>query len=297
MLSSTVFRYGVMSAIEGQNAEALPCLLRIPMKVFLSWSGVRSRMAAESFRDWLPYLINEVEPWMSSEDIKKGSRWATDLADRLANTEFALIFVTPENQSAPWMLFEAGALSSSLGGSVATVLIDIETEDLSGSPLGQFQDTKVRHDDVFRLVKTIAERVKWRLSEAHLTNLFDMMWAKIEEQLGQAWLAKIEEGGTAHPDSPQDLIGGRYRLRFSQWLDEFARAMKTPPRTVKAEFRVAEAVLTEARRVLERSCPAHPRFLGLSYEAPVDGVVAIEARACCRFALLVAYDNLRHLVK
>src|SRR5688572_21420440 len=198
------------------------------MKVFLSWSGIRSRMAAQAFRDWLPYVINEVEPWMSSEDIKKGTRWAVDLAKQLAETKFALIFVTPENQFAPWLLFEAGALSNSLGGSVATVLLDIDTEDLVSSPLGQFQDTKLRRDDVFRLIETMNERVSFRLSESRLPKAFDMWWQWLEDKVGEAWLAKIEEGGMQLPNAPQDLVippaeqGRSYEFRISQWLEEFA---------------------------------------------------------------------------
>src|SRR5687768_11335972 len=84
------------------------------MKVFLSWSGDTSRQIAEALRDWLPNVLQAVDPWMSKADIEPGTRWGVELAARLEEIRFGVLCLTPQNLTSAWMLFEAGALSKSL---------------------------------------------------------------------------------------------------------------------------------------------------------------------------------------
>ncbi len=52
------------------------------MKVFLSWSGELSLKVA-CVPNWIPSVLRSVKPYVSSEDIDKGSRWSTDIAKEL----------------------------------------------------------------------------------------------------------------------------------------------------------------------------------------------------------------------
>jgi hypothetical protein len=87
------------------------------MKVFLSWSGEKSRAVATALRAWLPYVNAEVEPWMSESDIEPGARWSAEIAKELESTSFGIACVTSGNQGSPWLNFEAGALAKQLSTS------------------------------------------------------------------------------------------------------------------------------------------------------------------------------------
>jgi hypothetical protein len=115
------------------------------MKLFLSWSGARSQAIAEALREWLPKVIQAVKPWMSAIDIDRGARWSSDIAVELSDTSFGILCITPENLNAPWIHFEAGALSKTLEKSlVCPYLLELEPTDLKG-PLVQFNAARRRY--------------------------------------------------------------------------------------------------------------------------------------------------------
>ena len=118
------------------------------MKVFISWSGNISWKVAVIFRDWLPSVIQSVEPYVSSEDIDKGARWSTDIAKELEDSTFGILCVTKENLEAPWLSFEAGALSKTMEKSFVTpFLFDIKRSEVQG-PILQFQSTIFQKEDI-----------------------------------------------------------------------------------------------------------------------------------------------------
>src|SRR5580698_8869343 len=112
------------------------------MKLFISWSGSKSLAVAEVLRDELPCLINELEIFLSSEDIEKGSAWFQSVASELEKTGFGIICLTSENLHSPWIHFEAGALAGKFSQTkVAPLLIELEHAQVA-PPLSQLQLTK-----------------------------------------------------------------------------------------------------------------------------------------------------------
>ncbi|MCU1267435.1 MAG: hypothetical protein JWM21_3753 [Acidobacteria bacterium] len=153
------------------------------MKVFLSWSGDRSRVMAEALRDWLPKVIQSVKPWMSAVDIDRGARWSSDIAVELADTSFGISCLTPENLSAPWIHFEAGALSKTLEKSyVCPYLFQVELADLKG-PLIQFNAAKADNKDTLKLVLTINDAQETPLPERTVEESFGVWWPQLKEAL------------------------------------------------------------------------------------------------------------------
>ena len=87
---------------------------RKSMKVFISWSGSKSQEVAKVLKQWIPCVIQSVEPYFSCADIDKGARWSTDIAKELQDASFGILCVTKDNLSSSWLNFEAGALSKSI---------------------------------------------------------------------------------------------------------------------------------------------------------------------------------------
>jgi hypothetical protein len=101
------------------------------MDIFISWSGERSRAIAEAIREWLPKIMNSVNPWMSQTDISKGSRWDPDIARHLDTAKAGIFCLTPSNLKSETILFEAGAISKSVSEArVYTLLASVEIADL-----------------------------------------------------------------------------------------------------------------------------------------------------------------------
>ena len=79
------------------------------MKVFISWSGPRSRHLAEALRNWLPKVIQSLEPWMSDADISAGARWLSEVSTVLGDAKVGILCVTPESV---FTIFPVGAKMS-----------------------------------------------------------------------------------------------------------------------------------------------------------------------------------------
>lgn len=67
------------------------------MDVFLSWSGETSNRVAELLRDWLPTVIQSVNPWLSSRDIPSGQRWF----EHVSNTTNTFSYGLFQNKTTP----------------------------------------------------------------------------------------------------------------------------------------------------------------------------------------------------
>jgi hypothetical protein len=158
------------------------------MNVFLSWSGTLSHEVAQALVGWLPQVIQAVKPWLSSQDIEKGARWFEEIGESLSKTDFGVLCLTATNITAPWILFEAGALSKSLGQArVCPLLINIKNIDLQG-PLAQFNTSGTSQADVRRLVDTLNARlsVEQKRTESQLNEAFEVWWPHLERKFEEA---------------------------------------------------------------------------------------------------------------
>jgi hypothetical protein len=155
------------------------------VKVFISWSGEPSRSIAGALATWLGSVVQAVDPWMSDSEIRSGDRWNTEVAKALDETNFGIICVTQANQSAPWLIFEAGALAKSLGqGRVVPLCVDLAPSDITG-PLAGFQGRRLNKDDMKRLVRDVSDASDKPMARERLETLFDAMWPRLESTIAE----------------------------------------------------------------------------------------------------------------
>ena len=187
------------------------------MNVFVSWSGPTSRRLAEILRDWLPHVLQEVAVFVSSQDIDKGERWAASIADSLNEHEFGFLVLTKQNLTAPWIMFEAGALSKTVKSRLIPILCNVDRLDLAGSPIQQFQNILIDRDDVFGALKVINTRLSNPLPDGRLTSSFEKWWPDLETAYRSIEFKHTADTGAVL--SQDELVGPR--------LDRIERAVES----------------------------------------------------------------------
>src|SRR6516225_1614322 len=164
------------------------------MKLFLCWSGRRSQVFAEILSEWLPKVVGDKLKPKVSREIEKGVVWFDALRRDLEGSGAGLLCLTPESLTSPWMHYEAGALSGTLGKTpplegplssqlqpIFPFLPGVEAGALTG-PFAAYQSTSAAScEDSFRLIKSIEsampapERPTWDLRAK-----FDQHWPDLQ---------------------------------------------------------------------------------------------------------------------
>lgn len=153
------------------------------MKIFISWSGDRSKALAQGLHDWLPLVLHYAEPWLSEADIEAGERWGQAVAKELEACNYGIIALTRENLNSAWVLFEAGALAKSMQTSrVTPLLLDLEFRDLTG-PLTQFQAKKVDQGGLNDIIESINKNSSQAVPEVRAKQLFEALWPEFEKKV------------------------------------------------------------------------------------------------------------------
>lgn len=125
------------------------------MKVLISWSGKQSRTVALALHRWLPKVLPAVEPWISTKDIDKGSRWLDELQSVLQDAAACIVCVTPDNMDSSWLYWETGAISLAKQHKIVPLLIGLTADDIKGKPLEHYQCATDSEDELLCLVLSI----------------------------------------------------------------------------------------------------------------------------------------------
>src|SRR5262245_4246481 len=192
------------------------------MNVFLSWSGDRSKRLASVLSDFLQDAIQNVTVWMSDQNIGAGSRWSDELNKKLEDSDFGVLCLTPENLSAPWLLFEAGSLAKSVSGSkVVPYCLGVALTDVP-VPLAQFQSVNADKAGTKKLLQSLNSALDSPIDQPRLERIFGKWWPGLK--------TKIE---AILPSENPDRLGipsiGRFHgysgewkimTKFTKWQDQ-----------------------------------------------------------------------------
>lgn len=173
------------------------------MKVFISWSGELSHAVAVILKDWIKCVLQASDPWISSQDIEKGSLWFDQINDALKDTTTGIVCLTKSNKEKPWILFEAGSMLKGLPtNQVCTLLIDLKPENIK-PPLSNFNSTSLNKEDLLKLIGDINKQLGERkLEEGVLNKAFDVYWPSFESDYKKA-IADYPEKEATVDDRPE----------------------------------------------------------------------------------------------
>lgn len=153
--------------------------------VFISWSGQQSLEFATLLGEWIPDVLQAAEPFVSTNDIAAGSRWPNVLSETLQNSGFGILCLTSENLEAPWILFEAGAISKMFGSAaLVPLLIGVKRSEVK-FPLAQFQSVSTDRSDLLKLFKSVKEKGEISVAEDRLIRLFDVTYGLKAKRIGE----------------------------------------------------------------------------------------------------------------
>lgn len=176
------------------------------VKIFISWSGNRSKAVAEVLSDWIKCVLQASEPWISTRHIDRGSLWFTEINEKLRDISVGIVCLTQENKDKPWILFESGALAKGLSSNrVCTFLVDLQPHDLT-DPLAQFNHTKPDKGGVWELVRTLNScLLEKALDERVLEKAFEVYWPIFEIEFARA-IKNHEPEKQIKPRAKEDVL-------------------------------------------------------------------------------------------
>lgn len=201
-------------------------------------------------------VIQAIKPWFSTVDIDKGEAWLTAIQTSLSESKGMGVFcMTPDNVSAPWLAFEAGALASQDRGRVATFLHGVDASAIK-PPISLFQATNaIEREDVFNLLRNLNGRLESPLDAGLLQRTFDANWNDLQTRLSAILPATKKARPSA--DSSSEML--TEILNTVRRLERIGADQELLADAVDQELRVKEA--QRRRRIIGEEPIDDPRAL------------------------------------
>ena len=244
------------------------------MKVYIAWSGEESRYVAGLLRDWLPMVLQAVQPWLAPDDLRAGNR----VSEQRWDSGAVILCVTRANLDSTWLAFEAGLATQLVERDLAIpLLIGVAPSELRG-PLGNFQSVTFDDHGIKRLAHRLNTALETPLPEPRLDSILAITRAPsaISKAAGLSNLARsveaadiylgVERAGppiSGHPDEDPSP-----RITDSDTISAILTELRTLTNQVSALYdRVGSEVRSETLAASFDEAGGKPRvFIGSSAE-------------------------------
>lgn len=179
-----------------------------------------------------------------SKEIEGGARWTHEIPKQLNECGDGLVVVTTENHVAPWLHFEAGALSKQIDASYVTpLLFDAEIGEIQGTPLALFQAKRIDQDDLRQLMVEMGSRRG--KEEAGIRRRFNHAWEDFESAISGLRKTATKTKRRLNNDD----LGAMIESLTAQ-ISRIARPEKSVAAAIAGQGRLATASVAEAAALI-----------------------------------------------
>jgi hypothetical protein len=144
--------------------------------VFLCWSGPESKHYAIEWRKWTNEVFKGARAFISDRDIQAGDDWRRKISSQIRKSKVGIVFLTKTNRSAPWLLFEAGALAIAKRRRLVVYVVPGGPRRLP-SPLDAFQAVRADKVGARKLFRVLRDEVGTPRAK------FSLLWPRLNERL------------------------------------------------------------------------------------------------------------------
>ncbi len=138
---------------------------------------------------------------MSGEDIEPGEAWLAKIEEELGASDVGILCLSPQNLTAPWLLFEAGFLRKAATKSRVVPFLHGITPANIGQPIGSLQACEATEEGTRKLVEMLNKNRTPRVEDALLAQQFTLWWPQLRDELGA-----IPAPGGGPPQRPEREI-------------------------------------------------------------------------------------------
>jgi hypothetical protein len=125
-----------------------------------------SQEIAEALITWLESIFgNNIEVFFSPK-IDPGTRANNIIWWQLENAEDGLLILTADNIGAPWLMFEAGAISKKVGQSMVTPILFNRKPNEREYPIWDFEYIEFSKEHFLKLINDISSKVNFGNAES-----------------------------------------------------------------------------------------------------------------------------------